>query len=282
MGANGVVYLVEYQGGYYAMKVSESITSLTSEMNVLKSFSKVQGPSLGPYLLHGDDWLYRGTTYPFYIMEYIEGKDVSVFLREKGPEWVEVLMLQLLTSLDHLHGRGWVFGDLKPENLLVTDPGFRVRCVDVGGTTQIGRSIKEFTEFFDRGYWGLGSRKAEPSYDLFAVAMIFINAYYPDRFKKTQDPFGQLAAAINDKKQLAPYKNVLLRALQGKYGNAKEMRAGLLVAVQEKGSHTQQRSAAPRKRSQSKKKKSHFGEWVVLLFLICCLYGFYLYIQIAG
>ena len=38
----------------------------------------------------------------------------------------------------------------------------------------MGSSIKEFTEFYDRGYWGLGSRKAEPSYDLFAVAMIMI------------------------------------------------------------------------------------------------------------
>ena len=82
-------------------------------------------------------------------------------------------------DLDKLHENGWVFGDLKPENLIVTGPPPKIRCIDVGGTTIQGRAIKEFTEFYDRGYWGLGSRKAEPTYDLFAVAMIMINTAYP-------------------------------------------------------------------------------------------------------
>ena len=77
-----------------------------------------------------------------------------------------------------------MFGDLKPENLIVTGPPPSIRCIDVGGTTLQGRAIKEFTEFYDSGYWGLGTRKAEPGYDLFAVAMIMINTAYPKRFNK--------------------------------------------------------------------------------------------------
>ncbi|WP_347836547.1 hypothetical protein [Gracilibacillus sp. JCM 18860] len=56
------------------------------------------------------------------------------------------------------------------DNLIVSRNPVRLRWVDVGGTTLIGRSIKEYTEFYDRAYWQMGTRRAEPSYDLFALA----------------------------------------------------------------------------------------------------------------
>ena len=126
-----------------------------------------------------------------------------------------------LNDLDKLHENGWVFGDLKPENLIVTGPPPRIRCIDVGGTTMQGRAIKEFTEFYDRGYWGLGSRKAEPSYDLFAVAMIMINTAYPKRFKKTTGGISQLREAIRQKPELLPLEKVIVKALQGHYTQCK-------------------------------------------------------------
>ena len=36
--------------------MSDNGTSITSEVNVLKSFAKVQGSALGPSLLDVDDW----------------------------------------------------------------------------------------------------------------------------------------------------------------------------------------------------------------------------------
>lgn len=58
-----------------------------------------------------------------------------------------MLISQLLSSLSAIHREGWVFGDLKPENLIVTGPPPQIRCIDVGGTTKEGRAIKEYTEF---------------------------------------------------------------------------------------------------------------------------------------
>ncbi len=290
-GANGIVYLAENRNRQYALKLSDNGTSIISEMNILKSFSKVQGSTLGPSFLEADDFIKSGKQFPFYVMEYIHGHDFLRFIEKKGASWIGVLMLQLLTSLSALHANGWVFGDLKPENLIVTSPAYKVRCVDVGGTTLIGRSVKEFTEFFDRGYWGLGSRKADPQYDLFAVAMIIINSAYPGRFHKKGEGYSQLKDLIKQKKELLPYKMMLEKALHGKYGSALQMREDLVAVLskqgQQKKTGTVQAAAkqpatrqARRSQNHSNKKRGGLFETCLLVAIISMLYVLYIYEQL--
>ncbi|NRD77484.1 serine/threonine protein kinase [Bacillus sp. BRMEA1] len=301
-GANGVVYLAKHNNTPVALKMSENGMSITSEVNVLKSFAKVQGtPTLGPSLLDVDDWQSKGPVISFYVMDYIQGPDLLSFLQQKGKSWMPILILQLLNDLDKLHENGWVFGDLKPENLIVTGPPPKIRCIDVGGTTIKGRAIKEFTEFYDRGYWGLGSRKAEPSYDLFAVAMIMINSAYPKRFKKTLGGLGQLKEAIRQKNDLHSFEKVILKALQGHYATARQMRAEMLgqfndhtAAKQPQKTHSpiaagkqnkglkQPQSSTPltRQHYRKAKKKKGWKEFFLISFILCTLYGFYIFMKL--
>ncbi|MFD2970545.1 protein kinase domain-containing protein [Peribacillus deserti] len=286
-GANGIVYLAECQGREVALKVSDNSMSISSEMNILKSFTKVQGSALGPSLLSVDDWVNQGVTLPFYVMEYIKGESYLDFLKYKGTSWAIVLILQLLKNLSLLHQSGWVFGDLKPENLIISSPSCQVRCVDVGGTTLVGRSIKEFTEFFDRGYWGLGSRKAEPSYDLFAVAMIFLNSYYPNRFTKKSEGYSQLSQAIKGKKELKMYEPVLEKALLGKYSTADEMRKELMAAANLNMDSSRQKQAPSRTSYQTPTRKRKKGktkggllESMLLVVLISIVYMVYIYTKL--
>lgn len=228
-GAVGSVYLCEYEGGHAALKISEQRTSMTVEVNVLKSLNKVQGHRLGPYLLDVDDWESpHGQTYSFYMMEYLQGTRLPTFVKQHGTEWIPVFILQLLEDLDQLHQVGWVFGDLKTDNLLVVSSPPRVRWVDVGGTTQVGRAIKEYTEFYDRGYWGLGTRKAEPSYDLFALVMVVLNIFYPDYFPKADQPGQTLLQKIQRIPLLRPYKQCLMKAVLGKYNSSSQMKADII------------------------------------------------------
>lgn len=294
-GANGVVYLASSTSGLVALKLNDNSMSITSEVNVLKHFSKVQGSSLGPSLLDVDDW-HRSElrmTVPFYAMEYVKGENFLHFVANRGEEWSGILCSQLLLDLDRLHQEGWVFGDLKPDNLLVTGPPPRIRWLDVGGVTIQGRSIKEFTEFFDRGYWGLGSRVAEPSYDLFAVAMIMINAAYPKRFSKGNDGPQQIKQMITTHSALRKYQDVLLGAIEGKYTKALDMRRDLVISMS-KASVT----APPKKRNiqtktqtstntrnqqrtvkKTKEKKGTLETLLILLFLFLA-YILYIYGQL--
>lgn len=291
-GANGVVYLAQVGHQQVALKMSDNGMSITSEVNVLKSFAKVQGSALGPSLLDVDDWKHPTGLISFYVMEYIHGPNLLSFIQQKGPAWIEVLILQLLNDLDKLHQNGWVFGDLKPDNLIVTGPPSRIRCIDVGGTTIQGRAIKEFTEFFDRGYWGLGTRKAEPGYDLFAVAMIFLNIAYPKRFNKTSGDFKQLEFMVKQKIELCKYEEVIFNALQGKYPSAKEMRHSLLQSNQTQPNRNYKHQQAnqsyankpkakvSRQSYVKKKKRGGILETIVLVIIISFLYIVYIYGQL--
>lgn len=306
-GANGIVYLAQYSNQYVALKLSHNGMSITSEVNVLKSFAKVQGSTLGPSLVDVDDWMRPSGKVSFYAMEYIKGPDFLTFIQQKGSVWIEVLVLQLLSDLHLLHVNGWTFGDLKPENLIVTGPPSKIRCIDVGGTTIQGRAIKEFTEFYDRGYWGLGSRKADPAYDLFAVAMIMINTAYPKRFQKTTGGLNQLQMMIRQKSELQKFEQVIIHALKGKYQSAIEMRKAIIEgnhassqpntskaskgqsqhqrsssrpAVHQQRSQVQNQAAQSRQTIVKKKKKKHALETTLIVTTLSFLYFLYIYGQL--
>ncbi|MFC3882082.1 protein kinase family protein [Bacillus songklensis] len=292
-GATGVVYLAESAKVLVALKISFNNMSVTSEVNVLRHFAKAHGKVLGPSLLDVDDWESPLSTSPlsFYVMEYLKGEPFLTFVKKRGAEWTGILTLQLLNDLHHLHESGWVFGDLKPENLIVTESPIKIRWLDVGGTTLQGRSIKEFTDFYDRGYWGLGTRKAEPSYDLFAVAMIMINTAYPKRFAKQENGLFQLKQIIESNQILKSYHHCLFKALTGKYNHALQMRADLLRQISgqpskepvgsKKATHTQKTNP---KKIQSRiakrrKKRYHVLETILLFLSLMVAYAMYVLIQ---
>lgn len=289
-GATGVVYLAQNENDeQVALKISFANMSVTAEVNVLKQLSKVHGKVLGPSLLDVDDWAVKQGTVmlSFYVMEYLKGEGFLPFISRKGEEWLSVLVLQLLGDLEGLHQAGWTFGDLKPDNLIVTTNPFRLRLLDVGGTTQHGRAIKEFTEFFDRGYWGLGSRKADGPYDLFAVAMIFINGAYPKQFSKQEQPLKQLERCIDEKKILRPYKKPLMKALKGEYSAASHMKNDILNVVKGGDKKPQSSSSANNttyattgRRRRVKRKKKRTAETFFLLISVAIAYFVYFFIQV--
>jgi serine/threonine protein kinase len=225
-GAVGTVYLVRTADRFAALKVCKSGVSISSEVNALKILSKVQGFSLGPSLIDVDDYVEREII-PFYVMEFIKGIPFRTFIEKEGGEWVAVLIAQLLDDLHKLHRHGYVFGDLKPENLIVQGPPYRMRCIDPGGMTKLGRSVKEFTEFYDRGHWRMGNRAAEPSYDLFSVAMIIVSPMFPTSIKSMHD-LNHLEKVLENKQDWNQVECVVKRAWRGHYKDALEMKNELI------------------------------------------------------
>ncbi|TGB00804.1 protein kinase domain-containing protein [Halobacillus salinus] len=274
-GACGKVFLCKNdQGDTYALKVGTDSARMMLEVNMLKKFSKVQGVKLGPSFIDVDDWVTNKGTYPFYVMEYIKGESLPSFLKGKTKDWIGVCAIQLLTHLENLHKAGYVFGDLKTDNVLMCQS--QLRWIDVGGVTAIGRAIKEYTEFYDRGYWGIGSRRAEPSYDLFAVTMIMMEMAYPHRFEKGAHPRKTLEAKAGSSVWLKPYRAFLLQCWQGKYQDATQMKLALSRIVM-KRNKSKSNSSPSRVQSRDRKVRSEKAEMVTISAFVTAFLGLSIY-----
>ncbi len=236
-GGNGIVYLV-HKAGYrnlYALKMGYDTLDLQSEINVLTSLQSqsrrqdgLKGSFKTPFLLEVDDFTGMGKEVPFYVMRYIEGNPIHHFIRRRGEEWVGITGLRLLEKLTGLHRLGFIFGDLKPDNVMVSDYG-QVELIDYGGVSKIGRSVKQFTEWYDRGYWNAGSRSSDEAYDLFAFAVLMIQLLNEEGLKaacaqllpQTRNR-SELLTLIGRSPRLKPYAPWLRKAIQGEFSGSRE------------------------------------------------------------
>jgi serine/threonine-protein kinase len=285
-GANGTVYLANKQGSNQriAIKVGEDVFSITSEVNVLRQFGQARGGILGPSVYDVDDWELDGKTLPFYVMNVIEGTPVPQFVKKRGQEWVPVFIIQLLDFLHNLHKEGWIFGDLKPENLSISGHPPKLAWFDAGGITKRGRAIKEYTEAYDRGYWQLGNRRAEPSYDLFSTAIIFLQLHYQKLLQPQEAPRETLQDLIFSEPALYPYQAILWKAIEGGYHSAGEMRREMVQAWHyQKGGKIKIKGQKPFPPADKRKKSGSFAtRMITMLFtgtLMVFLFTLYLFIQ---
>lgn len=234
-GAIGTVYLAQERGRTYALKIASDANGIALEYRLLRllqnkhqteATNRVHGFRLGPFVSNLDDLVTsEGNTSFFYVMEYIEGVPVDSFVRLKGIEAVYRIVIQLLGFLYELHNLGYAFGDLKSDNILVNPQTGDVRLIDFGGATRFDQSIRQYTEWNDRGYWLGESRRAEQSYDLFAVAMLIVQLVRPTT-KSISKQNGELShiralvAACLETKMWLP---LLEKAWTGKYQTAQQM-----------------------------------------------------------
>lgn len=249
-GANGRVYLVERDRVRYAFKVGSDAVDLQSEVNVLQSLAlRQQGEE--SFLVDVDDYVGEdGLEHPFYVMRYVRGLMLADYLHKEGAEWFPLVGFHLLGKLAGLHASGWVFGDLKLENVLVGDYG-RAQLVDYGGVTAIGKSVRQFTEIYDRGYWSAGSRTADPQYDLFSYAVLCVQLFEGKRLAeltRTLLPQNRVAEELMKLMQsnasLRPYAGWLRKALQGGHADSREAAAAWQRLAHRPG--RRRRAASPR------------------------------------
>ncbi|TDF91579.1 protein kinase domain-containing protein [Paenibacillus piri] len=226
-GANGKVYLVKRGQLSYAMKIGFDAADHQSEINALKVLSR-SDTSFRNYLLDVDDFRLGGVDYPYYIMRYIKGQSMTDFIWRNGRDWVHLIGLNMLRKLVELHAQSYIFGDIKVQNMLVSGYG-DVELIDFGGVTAKGRSVKQFTEVYDRGYWGAGSRTADEAYDLFAFAVLIISSMESEQRLKGLDKLlpqnrsvELLLGMLQSNTALRPVAPLLRKALLGQYATSRQ------------------------------------------------------------
>jgi serine/threonine-protein kinase len=228
LGANGQVYLASSGSrASCAVKIGHEAAELQGEVNILSSLDSSE-KGRPPFLLDVDDAVIGNRKVPFYVMKYVPGVPLRAYLKQHGAHWMGVIGYRLLERLAQLHEAGWVFGDIKSDNVLVGEYG-RVELVDYGGVTAIGRSVRQFTEIYDRGYWSAGSRVADPGYDLFSFGVLWLHALDGKRLVQLNGTLipqnrhpRELLKLVRSNPRLQPLEGWMEKALMGRFENASQ------------------------------------------------------------
>lgn len=82
-------------------------------------------------------YLYEHDNIPFLQFEYIEGKDLQVYLADEELLFGEAIKIiyETASGLVHLHSNGIFHQDIKPSNLLITKQGVKIIDFNVAVTT---------------------------------------------------------------------------------------------------------------------------------------------------
>lgn len=177
LGAGGIgeIYLVKDDyGKSFAMKVSSDLVSITKEYGYLEKFDSM---CFAPKVYELDDFEKDNRIYHFFIMEYIQGDTLRAVLSKEKLTFGNKLDIAriIADALRGINEQGFVYTDLKFENIMVDRKNGLIRLIDWGSITPIGERVKEYTAMYDRSNWNAGSRRADLSYQVFAMIILLIS-----------------------------------------------------------------------------------------------------------
>lgn len=125
--------------------------------------------------------LFENSDYYYIVIEYMEGKDLFDYLKERNFAITEDrgrhLALQIAEAIAYLHSYGIVHRDIKLENVMMSDTSDKSipKLVDFGLAKIIGPSEKTTEPFGTLGYVAPEVLKKEPytfSCDLWSLGCI--------------------------------------------------------------------------------------------------------------
>jgi eukaryotic-like serine/threonine-protein kinase len=142
----------------------------------------------------------------YITMEYLEGRDLRVILREKGklpPEEAAKIILQICRALEAAHAEGVIHRDLKPQNIML-DAGGRAYVMDFGiarsahlpGMTQTGALVG--TPEYMSPEQAKGEKLDERS-DLFSLGVILYELLIGQSPYHSDTPLATLWKRIQEK-----------------------------------------------------------------------------------
>ncbi|KAJ1587796.1 hypothetical protein NDA12_000795 [Ustilago hordei] len=136
-GAFGSVFLAKKRttGDYYAIKVlkksdmiaKNQITNVKAERMIL--MTQNQSPFVVKLF-----FTFQSAEYLYLVMEYLPGGDCASLCKVLGglaEEWARQYVAEVVIGLQHLHSKGVVHRDLKPDNLLIDQKG-HLKLTDFG------------------------------------------------------------------------------------------------------------------------------------------------------
>lgn len=115
--------------------------------------------------------------YPFLAMQFVDRslrqqlRDCQERGRTFSQQEVAHILRPVANVLDHMHGKGFVHLDVKPENILIFED-MQAVLADFGSARQIGSTTHEGTPKYLSPEQAAGDRPVSPQSDVYALAIV--------------------------------------------------------------------------------------------------------------
>ena len=144
---------------------------------------------------------------PYLVEEYIDGESLSSYLEQNAPlsrkETVRIFN-ELASVVSYLHSQGIIHCDLKPDNILLTRQGNRVKLIDLGFSCQYSYS----------GIWGGSTQWTAPELKTEPNTATFQADIYS---------LGRILEALNGKQNRKIVSKATATSLKERYKTPEEM-----------------------------------------------------------
>ena len=125
------LYRVSRDGKYFIIKTSKDNTGRLNAL-VRREYEISIGLDC-QYIVNVFTYETDTVVGPGIIMEYVDGRTLSEFLKENPPMQLRRRVFgQLLEAVAYLHRKSIIHNDLKPENILITHSDNTVKLIDFG------------------------------------------------------------------------------------------------------------------------------------------------------
>lgn len=230
-GGTGRVLLVENAAGKnLAMKISRDLPGITREHRTLLFLNNnrdIKNLRVLPGVYELDDYCEMGITYHYIVMDYCPGSGLQQFKGSLRPEEIASVGLMLAIFLFYLHRSGFVFGDLKPANILYDRRSRKLSVVDFGSVCPRGRVLLQYTPLYDRSSWQAGNRCGDEKYDLFALSMLLLSLHGGTSGYLKKRSITELLGKLKSLKSGNALMPVIVKGLRQEYEVLSEMAVDL-------------------------------------------------------
>lgn len=222
-----------------------------------------------PNVVHVEDYFREnGTSY--IIMDFIRGKSLTAYAREKGgvlsPEEVFSLMKKPIEALSKVHRYGLIHRDISPDNLMIDDHG-EVWLVDFGAATALDEGSElRATELFMNKSFAPPELEAEKELgtwsDIYSICASMVYLMSDKRMP---------SSAEREQNDTIP---ALLKPLKLKYRQRKALMCGLHLKTKQRTENTalllNELYKVPLPKSEAEKKRQKQQIRYLRLGIVAC------------
>ena len=236
-GGTAHVYLVrDTRGALKAMKISPDRVGVTHEHRILRLLNQAEGgtkQSVVPQVYELDDVFIENTVYHYIITQFCPGTDLAKCLGRLAIPDVLAIGVQIARFLSCLHSSGFVYGDLKPGNVVYDPRAKTVHIVDYGSVSIKGNGLHQYTPGYDRASWQAGTRMADEKFDIFSLGMLLALLIMGKVSRRDNGGLAGLTARVSRRIRPGPLRHIILGAFRQDISDCLEIALKLELLMKE-------------------------------------------------